>query len=185
MRRLAALAMMTALLLTGCRGKEPDELALVRVLGVDGRGPVTLTAVCGGDDQGDGSRGACAGADFLSALEGLPWANGESREELALTSVSWLVVGRDVDLKAVLLAVLRDQELAGLSTVWLADRGAAALLGDCGDPAAALSLLARQGVRAPTAARALAALYYDGQVALPLLCAGENGLECQGVELWR
>ena len=28
--------------------KEPEGLALVRVLGVDGAGPVTLTAVCGG-----------------------------------------------------------------------------------------------------------------------------------------
>ncbi len=184
MRRLAALMMMF-LLLTGCRGKEPDELALVRVLGVDGPGPVTLTAVCGGDDQGDESRGTSAGADFLSALDGLPWANEQSGEELALTSVSWLIVGRDADLEAVLLAVLRDQELAGLSTVWLADEGAAALLGNCEDPAAALSLLDRQGVKAPTAAKALASLYNDGQVELPVLDVGESGLECQGVEPWR
>ena len=184
MRRLAA-AMIMVLLLTGCRGREPDELALVRVLGVDGPGPVILAAVCGGDDQGDGSRGSCAGTDFLPALEGLPWTNEEDREELSLTSVSWLVVGRDVDLEAVLLAVLRDQELAGLSTVWLADGGAAALLERCEDPAAALTLLARQGVEAPTAAKALAALYNEGQVELPVLDMGENGLECQGVELWR
>ncbi len=184
MRRLAAMVM-TLLLLTGCRGREPDELALVRVLGVDGRGPVTLTAVCGGDDQGNGSRGTSTGADFLSALEALPWANEESREELALTSVSYLIVGRDANLEAVLLAVLRDQELAGLSTVWLADQGAAALLRNCEDPAAALALLARQGVKAPTAARALAALWDDGQVELPVLDAGENGMECRGVGSWR
>lgn len=184
MRRLTAVVMMV-LLLTGCRGREPDELALVRVLGVDGRGPVTLTAVCGGDDQGDGSRGSCTGADFLSALDALPWANEENEEELALTSVSYLIVGRDADLEGVLLAVLRDQELAGLSTVWLADGGAATLLDSCEDPAAALALLARQGVKAPTAARALAALYHDGQVELPVLNAGENGLEERGVELWK
>ena len=184
MRRLAALMVMF-LLLTGCRGREPDELALVRVLGVDGRGPVTLTAVCGGDDQGDGSRGGCAGADFLSALESLPWANEERGEELAFTSVSWLVVGRDADLEGVLLAVLRDQELAGLSTVWLADEGAAALLTETEDPAAELALLVRRGVKAPTAARALAALYNDGRAELPVLNMGENGLECRGVERWR
>ena len=184
MRRLAAVMMMF-LLLTGCRGREPDELALVRVLGVDGRGPVTLTAVCGGDDQGDGSRGTSAGADFLSALDALPWASEESQEELALTSVSYLIVGRDADLETVLLAVLRDQELAGLSTVWLADEGAAALLGNCEDPAAALALLARQGVKAPTAARALASLYHDGQVELPVLDVGQNGMEYRGVESWR
>lgn len=34
-------------------------MALVRVLGVDGGEEVTLSAVCGGTDQGDVSRGKC------------------------------------------------------------------------------------------------------------------------------
>ncbi len=184
MRRLAAVMMML-LLLAGCRGKEPDELALVRVLGVDGKDPVTLTAVCGGNNQGDESRGISAGADFLSALNGLPWADTETEEELSLTSVSYLVVSRDVDLEAILLEVLKNQELAGMSTLWLADEGAAELLDRCADPAAGLALLTRQGAGAPTAVGALASLYNDGQVALPLLTASGGGLELRGVETWR
>ena len=52
MRRAVAL-LAGLLLLSGCvpNAREPAELALVRVLGVDGGGPVTLTAVCGGSDQ--------------------------------------------------------------------------------------------------------------------------------------
>lgn len=184
MRRWIWLILAGAVLLAGWRppAREPDALALVRVLGVDGAGPVELTAVCGGEDQGDQSRGQCAGADFCAALEALPWSG---TEELSLTSVSYLLVGRDVDLEEVLLAVLRNEELGASAAVWLADEGAAALLDECGDPAATLDLLARQGVAAPTAARALAALYDTGRVELPLLRGGEDGPVWLGWEEWR
>ena len=48
--RRTALALLALLVLTGCAptAREPDRLALVRVLGVDGGGPVALAGVCGG-----------------------------------------------------------------------------------------------------------------------------------------
>ena len=185
MRRWLLVCIALAVLLAGWRPapKEPEGLALVRVLGVDGPGPVTLTAVCGGEDQeGDQSRGKCAGADFGEALAVLPWSG---KEELSLTSVSYIIVGRDVELENVLLAALRDEELGAAATVWLAENGAAELLGGCDDPASALELIERQGVEAPTVVKALAALYDGGGLCLPLLTAGEDGLMLADWEEWR
>lgn len=157
-----------AVLLAGWRPapKEPEGLGLVRVLGVDGDRPVKLSAVCGGEDQGDQSRGECTAEEFARALECLPWS-GE--EELSVTSVSYIIVGRDVDLEEVLLGALRDPELGAAATVWQAEEGAAALLEGCEDPASALALLERQGVEAPTVVQGLAALYGGGSLSLPLL----------------
>ena len=172
MRRWLLVCIALAVLLAGWRPapKEPEGLALVRVLGVDGPGPVTLTAVCGGEDQeGDQSRGKCAGADFGEALAVLPWSG---KEELSLTSVSYIIVGRD-------------EELGAAATVWLAENGAAELLGGCDDPASALELIERQGVEAPTVVKALAALYDGGGLCLPLLTAGEDGLMLADWEEWR
>ena len=172
MRKWLLLCLAAAVLLVGWgpAPKEPEGLALVRVLGVDGPGPVALTAVCGGEDQEDPSRGRCVGEDFQWALKSLPWS-GE--EELSLTSVSYLVVGRDVELEEILLAVLRNEELGASATVWLAEEGAAALLGKCGDPASGLDLLVRQGTQAPTVVEALAKLEGGEALTLPLL-AGEK-----------
>lgn len=172
MKRWLALAACGAALLAGWRpaAKEPEGLALVRVLGVDGPGPVALTAVCGGENQENPSRGRCGGADFSQALAELPWS-GE--EELSLTSVSYLIVGREAALKDVLLCALRNRELGASATVWLAEEGAAALLDRCGDPAGRLDLLTRQGVEAPTVVEALAALETGNSPVLPLL-AGDG-----------
>lgn len=171
MKRWLALAG-AAVLLAGWRpiAQEPEGLALVRTLGVDGPGPVLLTAVCGGEDQEEPGRGRCAGADFGQALADLPWS-GE--EELSLTSVSYIVVGRGVELEEVLLAVLQNKELGASATVWLAEESAAAVLDGCADPASALDLLTRQGVEAPTAVEALAALRLGEPLVLPLV-AGER-----------
>lgn len=175
MKKWLVLCVCAAALLAGWRPapREPEGLALVRVLGADGPGPVALTAVCGGDGGEAPSRGRAAGESFDAALEGLPWS-GE--EELSLTSVSYLVVGRDVELREVLLAVLRDRELGASATVWLAEEGAAALLDRCPDPAAGLDLLARQGVEAPTAAQALARLEGGEVLSLPLLAGDRPAL---------
>ena len=174
MRRWLAVCIGLVVLLAGWRPapREPEGLALVRVLGVDGAGPVALTAVCGGEDQEDPSRGQCEGADFARALEGIPWS-GE--EELSLTSVSYLIVGRDVDLENVLLTALRNEELGAAASVGQAE-SAEDLLGDCVDPASALDLLERQGIEAPTVVEALAVLYGGGRPRLPLLKGDGDGL---------
>ena len=87
MKKWLLVCVCAALLMVGWRPvpREPEGLALVRVLGVDGSGPLALTAVCGGNDQEDPSRGTCIRAGFEEALDALPWS-GE--EELSLTSVS-------------------------------------------------------------------------------------------------
>lgn len=172
MKKWLVLALCGAVLLAGWRPapKEPEGLALVRVLGADGSGPVLLTAVCGGEDQEEPGRGRCAGADFDTALAGLPWS-GE--EELSFTSVSYIIVGRDAALEEILLAVLRNRELGASATVWLAEEGAAVLLDGCADPASGLDLLTRQGQNAPTAAEALARLEGGETLTLPLL-AGDG-----------
>ena len=176
MRKWLLSGIALVVLLTGWHPvpKEPEGLALVRVLGVDGPGPVTLTAVCGGEDQEHNqSRGQCTGADFEKALE---WVRWSGQEELSLTSVTYFIVGRDVDLESVLLAALRNEELGAAATVWLAENGAAELLGSCEDPASALELLERQGIEAPTVVEALAALYKRDGLCLPLLTVSANAL---------
>lgn len=183
MRRMLFAALILALL-CGCspNAREPDGLALVRVLGVDGASPVTLTAVCGSSDGQEPVRGGCTGESFGLARSRLPWMEG--REELALTSVSYLLVGRDADLTAVLFAVLEDQELGASATVWLAGDGAAAALEACEDPAAQMELLARQGVEAPTVAKTLGALLTDGSVLLPVVVQRDGRLILQGEVRW-
>ena len=170
------------LVLTGCapNAREPDSMALVRVLGVDGAGPVTVTAVCGGTDQKDSARGSAVGEDFAAARESLPWV-GE--EELALTHLSYIVVGGETDLREVLEYVLADGELACTATLWQTGN-AAALLAPCKDPASRLTLLEEQGVKAPTVVEALAALEREGRVELPYLVEEEGLLQLVEQALW-
>lgn len=172
------------LLLCGCApvAREPDDLALVRVLGVDGAGPVTLTAVCGSDGQQKVSRGTAVEVDFPAARRKLPWSG--KGEELSLTGVSWLLVGPEVDLQAVLLAILEDADLGASATVWLVEAGAAAVLEACDDPAADLELLTLQGVSAPTVAQAVAELSTEGAVSLPCLGERDGRLEERGMKEW-
>lgn len=177
------MAAAAALLLAGCgpTAREPDELALVQVLGLDGAGPVELTAVCGGANDKNESRGACAGENFCQALALLPWS-GE--QELSLTSVAYLVIGPDADLEGALLDVLEDEELGASATIWLAQEGASAALARCVDPASDLELLAHRGVGAPTVVQALAALCTDGWVDLPQVGVEGDRLVWQGETRW-
>lgn len=173
MKGTLALAL-AALLLTGCSAaaREPDDLALARVLGVDGTGPTVMTAVCGGEAQENTLRGTAVGADLASARRSIPWSG--SGEEISLTGVSFLIVGRDVDLPALLRLALEDPELGASATVWMARDGALPLLSACGDPAADLELLVLKGVTAPTLAQAAAALSAGEEPRMPFLRA-ENG----------
>ena len=167
-------------LLCGCspNAREPDDLALVRVLGVDGASPVTLTAVCAGPG---GARFGCTGDDFSSAREVLPWM-GE--EELALTGIGWLLVDEEVRLEELLFAVLEDRDLDPSATVWLAEKGAAALLEACKDPVGQLELLRARGIRGVSAAEALGVLQTEGSILLPVLGAENGHLLLKGEERW-
>ena len=71
MKQVWVLALSLALLLCGCAptAREPDQLSLVRVLGVAGSGPVELTAVCGMDQREETPiRGSCGGDSFAGGL---------------------------------------------------------------------------------------------------------------------
>ena len=179
MKRVLLLAAVSCLL-CGCspNAREPDNLALVRVLGVDGASPVTLTAVCAGPE---GQRFGCTERDFLSAREALPWV-GE--EELALTGIGWLLVDGEVDLEELLFAVLEDRDLDPSATVWLAEGSVAALLEGCEDPVGQLELLRARGIKGVSAAETLGALQTEGSVLLPVLRAEEGRLLFKGEERW-
>ena len=181
--RRAALLLAILLGLSGCAptAREPDRLELVRVLGVDGSGPVTLTGVCGAAD-GAAPRGEAVGDTFSTALDELPWSG---RRELAVTSVTWLVVGPEVNLEEILLAVLREPELGAAVTVWLAPGGAAEVLAACDDPVADLELLADQDVTAPTAAWAAGALSGGERLTLTCVTAEHGKLTTRGEAVWQ
>lgn len=179
------LALVTVLLLlTGCApvSREPDNLALVRVLGVDGDGQVTLTAVCGSDPQNNVLRGKAVSDSFENARQAVVWSGGE--KELSLTGVSYLLVGPDVKLEAILFAILKDADLGASAIVWVAEDGAAEVLGNCNDPAASLELLKMQGVEAPSVAQALAALTTNGRVSIPCLETKEGCMMKKGELKW-
>jgi len=169
-------------LLGGCapNAREPDGLALARVLGVDGTDPVTLTAVCGQEDGESGPRGSAAGADLAQARQGLPWTGDK---EIALTSLTYIIVGKDASLEQVAQAVLDDHELSPGASVWFAEN-AGELLEQCEDPAARLEVLEEQGVKAPTAVQALARLGVDGHVELPRLVWDGEQMNVEGVLVW-
>lgn len=184
MRRCLTLAA-ALLLLTGCApaAREPDRLALVRVLGVDGSDPISLTAVCGRVEPDGVLRGAATAAAFEDARRAVVWS-GEGME-LSLTGVSYLLVAPDVELEAVLLEVLADADLGASATVWMVEGGAGAALNRCGDPAAELELLALSGVAAPSVAQAEAALSTRGEVVMPCLKLKQGRLEKERDVIWR
>jgi hypothetical protein len=183
--RLCAVLILCALLLTGCApvAREPDNLMLVRVLGVDGGSPTVLTAVCARDNQGEVGRGSAEAENFEQARRQIPWSG--SAEELSLTGVSYLVIGPEVDLENLLYSVLEDADLGAVATVWKVATGAAAALEACEDPAADLELLMLQGIKAPTVAQAVAALSGAGEVSLPCLVVRNGKLKEQGVCRWQ
>lgn len=182
MRKLAAAGIAALwLLLCGCapHAGEPEGAALAEVLGVDGGGPVTLTAVCRGP-EGDTILGGSAGADFCSAREKLPWS-GE--REVKLTSLSYLIINKNADLEEVLTGVLTDRELSPAALVWCAE-DAETLLRGGGDAAARLEVLRKSGVVPPTAAEALAEWKAAGGVLLPEVKLENGRIEPAGEYAW-
>lgn len=183
MKKLWSVVLGLSLLLCGCTptAREPDQLDLVAVLGVDGGGPVVLYGVGRGDTQ-QPVRAEAQGETFLSARERLPWS-GE--RELALTNVEHLVVGPDADLAAVLYGILEDKELGASAHVWFSAKGAQELLEGGGDPVGQLELLLRQGVSSPTVIEVLAELCDHGTAPLPRLYWTGEKLEAGEAVLWQ
>ena len=104
-------------------------------------------------------------------------------EELALTNISYIIVGAEADLSEALGLILSDHEMSPSATVWLT-QDAGVLLDACEDPAARLAVLEEQGVEAPTVVMVLAALKTDGQVELPVLSLADGRLEPAGQAVW-
>lgn len=183
--RVCLSALLAMLLLAGCApvAREPDDLALVRVLGIDGGGSVCLTARCGEDAAQSGAQGQAQADSFEQARRAVVWSG--AGKELSLTGVSFLLVGTDADLEQLLYAVLEDEELGASATVWAVRESAAWTLTACGDPTADLELFTLRGIDAPTAAQALAALTTWGHVALPCVAAHEGHLEIRGSVDWK
>ena len=177
---LAVLSMILAL--AGCapHAREPEGLALVRVLGVDGGGGVTLTAVCHGQEGVAPVRGQVAAADFSAARQALPWCGGR---EMALTNLSYIIINKEGDLTELLTHVLNDREMSPSATVWLAE-DAAALLDACADPVGRLEILTAGGTQAPAVVDVLSALENGGRVELPVLTEQDGTLRVEGVEEW-
>ena len=185
MKRWFVLAGCILLLLSGCApvAREPDDLALVRVLGVDGASPVALTAVCARGESGETERGYAKAENFERARGRLPWSG--TAEELSLTGVGYLLIGPHVDLEELLLSILEDADLGATATVWLLEEDAAVVLDACEDPAADLELLSLKGVKAPTVAQAVAVLSSTGKVSLPCLSVRDGKLGERGERQWQ
>lgn len=179
----ALLPVCLAVLLTGCAAvaREPSNLTLIRILGVDGGESVTLTAVSGKTQNGV-SRGSAQGDGFHQARQQVPWSGAGT--ELSVTGVSYLVFGSDADLQETLAAVMADSDLGASATVWCVQGSAAELLDRCEDPAADLSCLEQKGVQAPTAAQTLFFLTTDGAVTLPCLTEENGRIKDRGTMLW-
>lgn len=169
-------------LLSGCaaHAREPEGLALVRVLGVNGGDRIILTAVCGAQNGQEAVQGTVAAAEFCAARSLLP---GCGERELSLTNLSFIIINKEVDLQQVLMEVLQDREMSPSAAVWVTD-SAGELLAAAKDPVGRLEVLSGQGVEAPTAVDALAELETTGVVRLPVLREEEGLLIPEGTLLW-
>lgn len=180
-RKLTLISLPLALLLTGCGGQELTNVTLIQTLGVDGVGPVELTAV--GDEEDDPTVYHAAGKDVTQAQEGLNRL-GETR--LEVTHVAQLVLGRSADLEETLWQELSHRKSGYGATVWLCDPSASAgeLLDGAKNPSKRLESLEKNaGVQAPTILEALSALTREGRVELPVLALEGEELRVVGREM--
>ena len=187
MRRwISLLALAEALLLAAGgapQAGEQDGLALARTLGVDGASGGRITAQW---DAVEGEQtGACvryASAEgFLSARQALPWDGGR---EIALTSLSYIIIGNEADPGAVLLQVLEDREISPAAAVWAAEDASALFAGD-ESVAGRLDVLLAAGQGAPTAGQVLARLWEEGCAWVPRLVLRGGRLCVDGETQWR
>lgn len=163
------------LFLAGCGGRELSEVALVRTLGIDGPGPVTVTAVVG--SEGERTLFHCVGPDVIAAQETLETLGAE---RLAVTHVGQVVLGPQAGAAALWDEVVHRDSGYG-ATVWLAEEGSAQeLLAGADDPAGRLKHLEESGVAAPNLLEVVSALARDGKVRVPVVGLRGGELEVTG-----
>lgn len=175
MKKAVILALGLSFVLAGCGGRELSNVSLVRTLGIDGGGPVTVTAVAGGEDERAVFH--CAGENVAEAEQTLETLG---TERLAVTHVGQVVLGENASVQCLWDEVTHRDSGYG-ATVWLAEQGTAyGLLSDADDPAGRLKHLEESGVAAPTLLEAVSALVRDGQVTVPVLGLRSGELEVVG-----
>ncbi len=175
--KLTIVSLTLAALCAGCSGQELTNVTLIRTIGVDGPGPVTLTAV--GDEE-DARVYRTVGESVTAAQEDLREL-GTTR--LETTHIQQLVLGSDVDVAQCLWREVTHRKSGYGATVWLCapDATAAAVLEDAVDlPARLRALEENGGVRAPTILEALSALSETGRAELPVLAVAGGEVRLMG-----
>lgn len=171
MKKLLCLAA-ALLFLSGCGGQELSNVSLVRTLGIDGGGPVAVTAIAGGEEERTLFR--AEGEDVIAAQKALETLG---TERLAVTHVGQVVLGETATAEVLWDEVIHRDSGYG-ATVWLAEGGSAyGLLAGTDDPAGRLKHLEESGAAAPSLMEAVSALVRDGQVTVPVI--GLRGGEIQ------
>lgn len=163
------------LFLTGCGGHELANVSLVRTLGIDGAGPVTVTAIAG--EEGERALFSAEGEDVTAAQRALETLG---TERLEVTHVGQVVLGAEAGVGALWDEVLNRDSGYG-ATVWLVEEGSAyGLLSNVDDPAGRLKHLEESGAAAPTLLDAVRVLARDGSVTVPVIGARDGEIVITG-----
>ena len=171
-----------AVLGSGSRGRELIDVTLIQTLGVDGHGPVTLTAVAPADEENPPQWHHTQGADLAQARKGLKEL-GDTR--LEVTHVAQLVLGPDAKVEEILWEELGDRASGCDARVWLTDgESAEELLDNIYEPCKRLKSIEENGsTKPPTLLEALSALTREGQVTLPVLSREGDELKVTGTQV--
>lgn len=162
----------------GIHNRELIDVTLLQTLGVDGPGPVTLTAVAPSEGEEPPQRYRTQGDSLSQAREKLREL-GKTR--LEVTHVAQLVLGPDVAVERTLWEELHDRASGCDARVWLSDRPAQELLAGVYEPCLRLRALEENGpTKAPTLLEALSAMTREGQVTLPVLALEGEDLAVVG-----
>lgn len=179
MRKLILVSLALLALLTAGGGRELTDVTLIQTAGVDGAGPLTVTAV--GEDDGDRYR--AQGGDLARAREGL---REVGRTRLELTHVAQLVLGPEVPVEEVLWQELTHRDSGYGATVWLTDEPAGELLDLADAPCQRLKAMEENGsADPPTILEVLSALSREGEVNLPVLAREGAELRAAGTRTIR
>lgn len=154
-------------------GRELTDVTLVQTLGVDGAGPVTLTAT-GEAEAGPICRTA-RGPDIVHARSAMALADPT---RLELTHIAQLVLGPETPVEETLWQALLNRKSGCNATIWLSRGPAEALVAGAEQPFRRLRTLEESGpVTAPTLLEAAWALAEEGRVDLPVLALEDGVLQ--------